>query len=118
MIKIIDNILKFAKVSEEATDRALNEMCIDIERLSKQQVPHDKGQLKASGKIVRLGKMKYKVEYRKEYALFQHEGGDKKRKVKHYSKSGKKKHFLLDPANSVKKNALTYLKAEISKIKL
>lgn len=135
-VKIIDNSKKFMELSEDATDRALNNMAIDIERLSKAQVPVGPtkamlkkagkstkrytapGSLKSSGYHRKIGKMKYVVAYNKEYALYQHEGGDGKRVVKNYTRAGKKKHFLIDPAQLIASKAFTYLKREIDKIRL
>jgi hypothetical protein len=117
-IKIIDNILKFANQSDQALDRALGRMAIDIERLSKEQVPHDKGQLKASGHHERVGFLNWRVIYNKVYALYQHEGGDGRRVVRHYSKPGKKKFYLKDPGQIIAQRAPKYFEQEISKIKV
>lgn len=117
-IRIKDNANRFIQASEKAVDRALNRMAIEIERISKEQVPHDKGPLKASGKHVRYGVMQYRVFYNKVYALFQHEGGDGKRVVRNYSKPGKKKHYLIDPARLVIRKKFDYLKQEVQAIRL
>lgn len=117
-LTIIDNILKFTEGSLNALDRSLNRMAIDIERLSKQQVPHDKGQLKASGFHRKMGICKYQVVYNKEYARFQEFGGDDKRVVRHYSKSGKKAFYLRDPGDLISGRAVEYIKSEVAKIKI
>jgi len=116
-MRIINNLISFAKANEPAMDRALNRMAIDIERLSKEQVPHDKGQLKASGHHIKKGKLNWQVVYNKVYALFQHEGGDAKRKVRHYSKSGKKKFYLKDPGMMIAKRAVNYFRQEAQGVK-
>jgi hypothetical protein len=112
MIKIIDNIMKFVKNNAVAMDRGLNRMAIDIERLSKEQVPVDKGQLRSSGNHSRVGIMKYKVTYNKVYARFQEFGGDDSRTVKNYKYPGKKKGFLRDPGRIIAKQAFSYFKQE------
>lgn len=119
-LKIINKFNKFLSSSYSALDRALNRMAIDIERLSKQQVPHDKGQLKASGYHRKVGILKYIVAYNKEYAHFQEVGGDPDRGivVRKYSKPGKKKYFLRDPANIIEKRSMEYIVSESARIKL
>jgi len=66
--KIIDNWDKFAKGNEQAMDRALARMAIDIERLAKMTVPVKKGQLKSSGHHQKKGRLSYVVYFNKEYA--------------------------------------------------
>ena len=116
--KIIDNLLKFAQKNEGAMDRSLNRMAVDIERLSKVQVPHDKGQLKASGYHKREGRLKYTVGYNKVYARYQEFGGDDKRVVRKYSKPGKKKFFLRDPGRMISQRAVEYFKQEAKNVKV
>jgi hypothetical protein len=83
------------------------------------EVPHNNGQLQSSGGHRRTGILKYWIEYtNRDYALYQHEGGDGKRVVRNYSKAGKKKHYLIDPANKVKKQINVYLKQQTDRIKL
>ena len=116
--KIVDNILRFVAASENAMDRALNRMAVDIERLSKEQVPHLKGQLKASGYHIKIGRLSWRVVYNKEYARFQEFGGDDKRVVRRYSKPGKKKFYLRDPGRLIAQRAPLYFKQESDKIKI
>lgn len=110
--KLPDFINKFY----QGADRALNRMAIDIERLSKVQVPHLKGQLKASGHHFKQGFLNYRIEYNKEYARYQEFGGDGKRIVTHYSKPGKKKFYLRDPGRLIGSKALDYLRNELKGI--
>lgn len=117
-LTIVDNILKFTVEATKAFDRSLNRMAIDIERLSKQQVPHNKGQLKSSGFHRKVGTLKYEVVYNKEYARFQEFGGDGKRVVRNYSKPGKKAFYLRDPGDLVSSRSLQYIKNESSKIRI
>lgn len=118
MLRIINNIGKFSKEYFNALDRALNRIAIDIERLSKTQVPLDKGQLRASGYHRRLGFLNYRIIYNKEYARYQEFGGDDRRVVRHYTTPGTKKFYLRDPGNLIKGRALEYLKRELGTIKV
>ena len=119
MFKIIDKSLQFISLANNALDKALNNMAIDVERLAKIQVPHNKGQLKASGYHERLGQFRYNVGFNKEYAAYQEWGGDGKKKiVKHYSKAGKKKFYLRDPVQLVQSKSYAYYKTQVDKIKL
>jgi hypothetical protein len=94
-------------------DRALNRMVIDVERLSKAQVPHNKGQLKSSGHHERKGFLLYRIVFNKVYALYQEFGGDGKgRVVKKYSKPGKKKFYLRDPGRLIASKAMSYFRNE------
>jgi hypothetical protein len=117
-MRIVNNLVKFAKSAIEAQDRALNKMAIDIERLSKEQVPHDKGQLKASGYHKKTGILEYRVGYNKEYARFQEFGGDGKRIVRRYSKPGKKKFYLRDPSKIITERGAEYFINESRRIRI
>lgn len=118
-LTIIDKLPQWVEGSFKALDRSLNRMVIDIERLSKQQVPVGKtGHLKASGSHKRIGFLRYQVEYNKEYAAYQEFGGDGVRVVKHYSLPGKKKFYLRDPGDLITSRALDYIKREASHIRI
>lgn len=116
--RITNKIKQFAKKHEGAMDRALNRMAVDIERLSKQFVPHKDGQLKSSGRHRKRDKFKYTVSYDMEYAAFQEYGGDGKRVVRRYSKAGKKKFYLRDAGNSISSKVINYFRSEAGKIKI
>lgn len=109
MIVVKNNIKQFRDKAQNAADLVLSAMAVDILRLSKQQVPVDKGHLQSSGIMEHPGKLKYRIVYNKEYARFQHEGGDDNRRVRKYTYPGKKKHYLTDPAKTVKQNQRSYL---------
>lgn len=115
---IIDNLPKYVKENANALDRALNRMSIDIERLSKSQVPLLKGQLRASGYHTRRGIMSYSVGYNKVYAAYQEFGGDGRRTIKHYSKAGTGKGYLKDPGDTISKQAFQYFTSEVRNILL
>jgi hypothetical protein len=115
-VKIIDNMKGFIQKNTTAMDRALNRMVVDIERLSKEQVPFLKGQLKSSGYHKKKGLLNWIVAYNKVYALYQHEGGDGKRVVRKYSYPGKKKHYLKDPGDLISKKAVDYFRQEAGRL--
>lgn len=117
-LTIINNIAKFLVQNERALDRALNRMAVDIERLSKVRVPVDKGQLKSSGKHVKVGPLHYRTEFNKEYAAYQEFGGDGKRIVRNYTTPGTGAHYLKNSGDQIKKNAWGYIKAEVNRIKI
>lgn len=117
-IKIIDNILKFVEKNAQATDRALNRMSTDIERLSKNRVPVKKGPLKSSGKSIKRGFMDYRVVYNMEYAAFQEFGGDKKRVIKNYTTPGTGAFYLKSSGDKISEKSLDYLKQESARIKI
>lgn len=107
---------RFVQENATAVDRSLNRMAVDIERLAKTVVPVDKGQLKASGRHVAVGKFHYRTEFNKEYAAYQEFGGDGKRTVRKYTTPGTGKHFLRNSGNTIKKNAIDYFKQEVRRI--
>ena len=117
-ITLIDKLPKFLAEIEKTLDRSLNRMAIDIERLSKQQVPVLHGQLRSSGHHERAGYMNYIIFYNKEYARFQEFGGDGKRVVKKYTKPGTKAFYLKDPGDIISEKALSYFKQELEKVKI
>ena len=111
-LKIINKLAKFATKNAVVMDRALNRMAVDVERLSKEQVPFLKGHLKASAYHERVGFLNWRVVYNKVYAMYQHEGGDGKRVVRKYSYPGKKKHYLSDPGKIISGRATEYFRRE------
>lgn len=121
---IINNLKKFTKKDAEASDVAFERMAVDILRLSKIKVPHgDTGFLESSGRYRRIGMSKYVIEYGQEgpskaYARFQEFGGDDKRVVRNYTKSGSGKAYLRESADQIINNALSYITSEKDKIKL
>jgi hypothetical protein len=119
-VRIIDKTGKFISEVSKGSDRALNRMAIDIERLSKQQVPVKHGQLRASGHHSRVALLRYSISYNKEYALYQHEGHrkDGSRVIKNHTKPGSKTHYLIDPARQIWSSKDAYLKSEIGNITL
>jgi len=129
IVTVIDNLPKFAELTLQAWDRSLNRMAIDIERLSKAQVPvgptkkqsrnsHSSGQLRSSGHHMKLGFLSYITYYNMEYARYQEFGGDGKRTVRHYTKAGTGSFYLKNPGDLIASKALEYFMNETSKIVL
>lgn len=111
-------MVSFVKANASAMDRSLARMAVDIERLSKAQVPLDSGQLRASGHFTRKSPLKYQVIYNKIYARFQEFGGDARRTVKKYTTAGTKKFYLRDAGRTITRDALNYVKSEIRNINI
>lgn len=91
--KILDS---FGRGLEQMAIRGMVEMADSLLVLSRLEVPHDIGELSKSGSVFNNGIDDIGVAYNKEYATYQHEGGDGKRVIKHYQK-GRKKKYLEDP---------------------
>lgn len=95
----------FLGKSDATMDRAFGAMAIDIDRLSKMQVPHDKGGLQNSGEVKRLGLKKFQVAYNKPYARrWEFET------PRNGFKKGRKSRYLRDPAELIIKRAHQYIK--------
>lgn len=118
MLKVIDKMVIFVRENANAMDRSLARMAVDIERLSKAQVPLKSGQLRSSGHFVKKSLLKYQVIYNKVYARFQEFGGSAGRVVKNYTSAGTKKFYLRDAGRTITKDALNYVKSEIKKINI
>jgi len=61
---------------------------------AKVHAPFDKGQLRADSDVTRVGLLKWRISFWKEYARFQEFGGTTLRRVRNYSTSGTGAHFL------------------------
>lgn len=118
--RIIDNTKKFADTAEKRLDLFLSDMGVDIERLSKMYVPRDKGMLRNSGKVQKLGRFKYIVSYWIAYALYQERGmrRDGTHKVRKYSQPGKKAHYLGDAAKSITAKGKEKIKAYLNGVRV
>ena len=95
--------LSFNNASDAAWDMALGHMGIDILRLSQMQVPHKTGRLESSKTLRQLGKKRWEIRYRTNYAETTHEN---RRGVRFHK--GRKDHYLSDPGNQVAQNKNTY----------
>ncbi len=116
-LTVIDNIKRFMKNNEDAMDRALNRIAIDVERLSKEKTPLLHGQLRASGHHARIGRLNYIMAFDKVYAAYQEAGGDGKRKIKNYSKAGTGAHYLRDSGDTISQKAVSYFRSEAERVK-
>lgn len=128
-IEIIDNLPKWLEANTNALDRALNRMAIDIERLSKAQVPvgptkkqnkssSSSGQLRASGHHKKVGFLEYHTIYNKVYAAYQEYGSwpDGSHKIRNHTKPGSKTFYLRDAGRTISRAALDYIKQEVERI--
>lgn len=108
-MSVISHLPEFKLITVQKLDKAFDSMAHEVEREAKQIVPHDKGILQSSIHAKKLGSLQYRVTVGEQpgvaYARFQEEGGDSKRKVKNYSKSGKQAHFLRDSGERVASKA-------------
>lgn len=111
-VTTVNKIPQFSKLASDASDRALERMSIDIERLSKAQVPYKTGVLKASGSHQKLGYLSYMVEYTAPYALIQEEGIG----MRNYTTPGTKAHYLRDPGELIGSKAVEYFRQEAAKV--
>lgn len=121
-LKIIDNLDKFVTGYFKSADRALNRMAVDIDRLSKAQVPIGKhgGQLRASGYHSKIGFLLYRIVYNMEYARYQEFGewSDGSHKIRKHTYPGKKTFYLRDAGNTIAQRATQYFVQEAGRIKI
>jgi hypothetical protein len=120
LVKFVNNSKKFITNVDKATDNALSAMSVDIIRLSKLQVPVDKGPLKSSGIVKKIADKRYQIQYNKEYALYQHEGkrADGSHVIRRHSTPGTKTKYLVDPGEQITKNWKNYVIRSLSTIKI
>lgn len=112
-VTITDNSGRFIDANAQAIDRVLGVAAIDIERLSKMQVPHDTGRLQNTGYHNKLDLMKYRISYNTPYARrweFETPPGG--------FKQGRKSRYLRDPAELVASQLKDRLKVELRNIKV
>lgn len=90
------------KTVSDAAMRGINEIADEILRLSRFEVPHDKGMLQASGNVEQAGGNKdyAEVGYNKVYAARLHEHPE------YRFQKGRKGKYLEDP---IKKNLATFI---------
>lgn len=103
-------------------DRLFNQVAVDIVRLSVLQVPQKTSGLMNSKESspVKLGFMRYRIQYNKKYAAYQERGmaRDGSRVVRNYSKSGTKSHYLEDPAKLKTKDLKSLIRAELNGVRV
>ena len=119
-VRVENNLPAWIRKSEQGADMVLSTMATDILRLSKEQVPVGRpkatggkggGHLKASGILSRVENLKYRINYNKEYAAYQHRGmrRDGTHVVRNYSYPGSKAKYLSDPAESIWNKRKSYV---------
>lgn len=99
-VVIQSNMSKFISKNQSVMDMALSNAATDIIRLSKMQVPHDTGNLQNTGKIKRLGVMKFEVSYN-ESGLAPYARRWEFTTPPHGFKKGRKSHYLSDPGDQI-----------------
>jgi hypothetical protein len=111
IVKKLDELAR--KSSQEMAIEYLAQAKDEILRLSGFEVPHDTGQLQASGGAERI-REGWKIFYNMVYAAYQHEGvrADGTRKIQNYQK-GRKGKYLEDPVNKNAANILNIIIKEI-----
>lgn len=117
-VTVNDKMPRFVTGNEQAMDRALSRMAVDVERISKEKVPVKHGLLRASGYHIRNGYLSYWMGFRKIYAGFQEFGGDGRRTVRKYTYAGRGKGFLRDAGTIVASKALEYFRNEGGQIRV
>ena len=118
-IKITDKSKEYKVKSILALDKTMATMMSDIERRSKDQVPHDIGTLQNTGRIKRIKSLKHEIRfgeappanapYARRWEYETPPGGFQK---------GRKSRYLRDPAESVLKNKVKYFERAFSSIRI
>lgn len=112
-VTVTDNSGKFIDENAKAIDRVLGVAAIDIERLSKMQVPHDTGRLQSSGHHSKIGLMKYHISYNTPYARrWEFETPP------NGFREGRKSRYLRDPAELVASQLKDRLRVELRNIRV
>lgn len=116
-VEIKDKVPQFKTKNFLALDKAIFTMALNIERLSKMQVPHRKGTLQNTGNTKREGPLRAVIEYGKAppadapYARrWEFEQAN--------FREGRKSRYLRDPAELITKDAQDYFKQAFDSIRL
>lgn len=113
-VVVKDRSNEIEKKITQSVDNILSAMVVDVLRLSKEQVPVSKGggTLKSTGRIHNPKYLTRQIKYSTPYASYQHRGmrADGTHVVRKYTYPGKKKRYLIDPAQQVLKNTSNYIK--------
>lgn len=100
-MKINDKLPDFRRSAYRVLDDALREGARDILIKAKTRAPHDKGGLRSDTEINRIGVLKQRVSFWKEYARFQEFGGDSKKRVRRYTTGGTGKRYLKSSGDEI-----------------
>ena len=116
-VSLKDKTPEFKAKNFLALDKAIFTMALNIERLSKQQVPHDKGTLQNTGKTTRIGPLQAMISYGEgppaeaPYARrWEYETAN--------FKQGRKSRYLRDPAELITRNFEDYFKEAFNSIRI
>lgn len=110
-VTLIDKSPQFIRENEAVIDREFGIAAIDIERLSKMQVPQETSRLQNTGYHERVGPMKYRLNYNTPYARRWHF-----ETPPNGFKNGRKSHYLSDPATTIKDQLIGRLQAALGGI--
>jgi len=119
VIKITDKSREYKAKSVLALDKSIALMMLDIERRSKQQVPHDKGTLQNTGRVKRLGLMRHEIRFGEgppADALYARRWEFET--PPHGFKKGRKSRYLRDPAEAVLRNKDEYFRRAFATIRI
>ena len=92
--RVVDNLPRFATSVHHVMDDALREASRDGLIKAKELAPFKKGGLRGNTEAHKVVPLHWRISFWIEYARFQHEGGDSKRRVRKYSTSGTGKKYL------------------------
>ena len=107
-VKFDDKSEQFMTKTEQSIDRVLGTAAIDIERMSKMQVPHASGRLQTSGHHEKTAPMHYVISYNTPYARrWEYET------PKNGFKEGRKSRYLRDPAEQIGAKLVDRLKQQL-----
>lgn len=111
-VTIEDNSGRFITASTQLLDTALERMSFDVKQIATIRVPFKDNGLQKSADNKRLGLLKHRVVFDKEYAAYQENARrkDGSRKVRKYTTPGTGPHYLENAAAQVTKDGINYLK--------
>jgi hypothetical protein len=112
-VRFKNNFPDYMKASAAVSDRAIGEMAVDIERLSKMQVPHDTGELQRSITHRRKGDRHFIVEADKVYAARWEFTNPKSG-----FKKGRKSRYMRDPLDTIGSKSADYLRRALNEVRV
>ena len=108
----------FLRQNAGAVGTALDNMASDIETLAKvKKVPVKRGHLQGSINAINKGQSGRRVEATAKYARFQEFGGNRKRRVRKYSKPGTGAHYLRDSGKEITRDFEKYVQRQTQRLR-
>ena len=99
-VRTNDKLPSFKRSAYSVLDDALREGARDTLIGGKQRAPFDKGMLRSHSDAKQRKPLSWRVSFWEEYARFQHEGGDSKRRIRNYNTAGTGEHYLKDAGDA------------------